>query len=82
MLSLTSALKEERYDESLVYFEELENLDVELSPSFWFYYGEALYETGDYDGAIDKLYSYIAKAGKQGEHYHRALELSTEAEEH
>ena len=58
----------------------LERLDTELSSSFYYFYGEALLKTGDPDGAITKLYSYITEVGSEGKYYMRALELVNEAE--
>jgi hypothetical protein len=80
MLTLTKYLKNKRYEESLFYFELLDRLNVELSPSFDHFWGEALLRTNQPKAAIDKLYSYINKAGAQGKYYTQALELTNEAE--
>jgi hypothetical protein len=80
MLTLTKYLKNKQYQESLLYFELLDRLDVELSPSFDHFWGEALLRTNQPKEAIDKLYSYINKAGPEGNYYTQALELTNEAE--
>lgn len=80
MVALTAHLKNERFEEALVYFDRLQRLGVKLSPSFNFFYGESLLRTGDPDGAISKLYAYISEAGSGGQYYKRALELVNEAE--
>jgi hypothetical protein len=80
MLTLTKYLKNKRYEESLFYFELLDRLNVELSPSFDHFWGEALLRTNQPKAAIDKLYSYINKAGPEGKYYTQALELTNEAE--
>lgn len=80
MLALTTHLKNERYHEAMKYFGWLERLNTKLSPSFNYFYGEALLKTGDPEGAITKLYAYITEIGSKGKFYTRALEMANEAE--
>jgi hypothetical protein len=80
MLTLTKYLKNKPFEESWFYFDILDRLDVELSPSFDHFWGEALLRTNQPKEAIDKLYSYINKAGPEGNYYTQALELTNEAE--
>ena len=78
MVALKSRLKNENYEEALIYFNFLEKLKVELPPSFTFFYGEALLKTGQSVAAMDKLYKYINIAGSKGKYYTRALALTDE----
>ncbi len=80
ILTLTKHLNLQQYEESLFYFELLERLNVELPPSFNYFWGEALLRTNQPNAAIDKLYQYINQAGSQGKYYTKALELTNEAE--
>lgn len=81
MLALTGHLKNERYPESMVYFDFLERLNTKLDPSFNYFYGEALLKTGKPEEAITKLYSYIKEVGTKGKYYKQALELANQAEQ-
>jgi hypothetical protein len=81
MLALTGHLKNERYPESMVYFDFLERLNTKLDPSFNYFYGEALLKTGKPEEAITKLYSYIKDVGTKGKYYKQALELANQAEQ-
>ena len=80
MLTLTKHLNLQQYEESLFYFDLLDRLNIELSSSFDFFWGEALLRTDQPNAAIGKLYQYINKAGSQGRYYTKALELTNEAE--
>lgn len=80
MIALTSHLKNEKYQESLQYFEWLERLDTELAPSFNYFYGEAFLKLNKPQSAIKKLYAYLEEVGAKGKYYTKALELVNEAE--
>ena len=80
MLALKKNLKRETFEEALIYFGFLERLNIELPPSFTFFYGEALLKTSKPEAAIDKLYKYIELDGQQGKYYKKALALANEAE--
>jgi predicted Zn-dependent protease len=73
MVALTAHLKNERYQESMQYFEWLQRLNTELSPSFNYFYGEALLKTGSTNAAITELYAYIKEVGSKGKFYKQAL---------
>ncbi len=77
MVALTSKLNKQNY---VPYFQQLSNLNIELSPTFNYFYGETLLKLGKPTEAIEKLYSYITTAGSSGKYYTKALELVNEAE--
>jgi tetratricopeptide (TPR) repeat protein len=80
MVALTSKLSKQNYEQALPYFKQLDNLNIELSPTFNYFYGETLLKLGKPTEAIEKLYSYITTAGSSGKYYTKALELVNEAE--
>jgi len=80
MLLLTNHLKHGQYKKSLLYFQVLDRMKVKLSPSFTYFWGEALVRTGQKEAGLKKLYTYIRQAGSQGQYYSQALSLSNEAE--
>ncbi len=73
--------RNKKYKEAVVYFEALERLNVELEPSFIFFYAKALLNADNIDRAIDKFYEYLGITGSNGEYYNNALDLIAEAEE-
>ena len=81
IVALTQKLKSQEYNESLLYFSLLEQFNAEISPSFMYFWGEALLETHQPKQALVKLYQYIERTGAQGQYYSQALELSNQAEE-
>ena len=80
MIALTGYLQNQDFEPSLLYFELLDRLEVELSPSITHFWGEALLRTGQPEAAIAKLYEYINIAGTNGTYYRDALTLINEAE--
>jgi hypothetical protein len=80
ILSLTDHLNKENFGDAIFYFELLDQLKVELSPSFEYFWGESLLRTGEPEKALEKLYSYVSNVGSAGQYYTQALQLSTEAE--
>ncbi len=80
MLQLSELLKTEQYQPALEIFPLIEALPVSTDPSLKFYYGEALYKTGEYSAAVRKLYEYILEQGRSARHYTRALEIVSQAE--
>lgn len=80
LIALTGHLQNEAFAESLIYFDLLDRLNVEVSPSITYFWGEALLRTGNPEAAIDKLYDYVASEGAEGTYYRDALLLVNEAE--
>lgn len=80
MVILTGHLKNQEFSESLFYFELLDYMNVELSPSFDFFWGEGLLRTGQPELALKKLYTYVNDNGSGANYYTKALELVAEAE--
>ena len=80
MLTLKDLLTKQEFEASLFYFELLNTMGVQLSPSVGFFWGEALVRTGRPKPALEKLYKYIETEGSKGQFYERALVLSSEAE--
>ena len=82
MRMITTHMENERYAAALPFFDKLYALDIEITDdSLTFFYAEALYRTGNLDLAIEKLYEYMTKVGKDGPHYLKAIDLSNEIEE-
>ena len=80
MVALTNHLKKQEYHEALVYFDTLDSMNVELSSSFTYFWGETLIKTGDNQEGLAKLYHYLERAGSGGKHYSSALQYINEAE--
>ena len=80
MASLTRYLKEKDHIEALKYFEVLDRLNTPLPDSITYFWGESLLSRRESKAALEKLYAYVQKAGKQGKYYTKALQLITEAE--
>jgi hypothetical protein len=80
MLTLKDLLTKQDFETALFYFELLDTMGVQLSPSVGFFWGEALVRTGRPKPALEKLYAYIKAEGSKGQFYERALVLSSEAE--
>ncbi|MFT4714057.1 MAG: hypothetical protein ACI8W1_002557 [Candidatus Azotimanducaceae bacterium] len=81
MIALTGYLQNQDFQPSLLYFELLERMNLELPDSLTHFWGEALLRTGDPQGAIEKLYEYVSAAGTSGAYYRDALTLINEAEQ-
>jgi hypothetical protein len=81
MIALTGYLKQQDFESTLFYFELLNRLDVELSPSLNHFWGEALLRTGQREASLQKLYEYIKVTGSTGTYYRDALALINEAEQ-
>lgn len=81
MITLTEHLKYERWEQALIYFNLLQRLNVPISPSSSFFWGEALMKTDNQLEGLDKLYDYVLQEGKNGEHYIAALTLISEVTE-
>lgn len=80
MVALTDLLANENYADSLLYFDVLNRIPVAQSPSFSYFWGEALLKTGQPQPALDKLYTYLEVAGRDGQYYRQALELINQAQ--
>lgn len=80
MVSLSTFLKEQRYQEALGVFAKLDGLNVDKDPSLDFFYGEALLKTGQPQAAMERLYRYIGEQGSGARHYSTALDLVNQAE--
>ena len=55
--------------------------DIELPEEFYFRYAEVLVRLGLHDEAASSATRYLTLVGREGEHYHEALELLVEAEQ-
>ncbi len=54
--------------------------DIELPEEFYFRYAEVLVRLGLHDEAASSATRYLTLVGREGEHYHEALELLDEVE--
>lgn len=82
MRMIKTHMENKKYAAALPFFDKLYALDIVImDDSLTFYYAEALYRTGKLEQAIEKLYEYMKIAGKDGEFYLKAIDLSNEIEE-
>ena len=81
ILGLSRALKAEKYPKALEFIDKLERTGGDLPLPVYFFRGEALLHTGQYDKAIRAINLYVAKTGKRGRYYRQSLEILLQTEE-
>ena len=75
MIALRDALATQDYRKALPIFERIEQLDMPLDPDFYYFYGEALHETGQQVRALEATGRYVRNQGSQARFYQEALQL-------
>lgn len=75
MSKITTAFKEERYDDALPYFNFLAKYDNDLPESFYFYQIQSLYKARHSDDAKEKAKDYLKKHGSKGKYYAEVIEI-------
>ncbi|MDO6442824.1 tetratricopeptide repeat protein [Marinobacter sp. 2_MG-2023] len=81
MIALRDALAARNYEKALPAFERLEELEVPLDPDFYYFYGEALHETGRQEEALEATGKYLREQGSQARFYEDALQLLNQIQE-
>ena len=80
-LELSNTIKSKSYSRSVDLINRIERLNgVRIPNGFWYYKGEALYNTDDFDGAKAALTTYFNQTGTSGKFYKRALGLYNKTE--
>ncbi|MCV6611208.1 MAG: tetratricopeptide repeat protein [Amphritea sp.] len=75
MLALSDALTAKDYTKAVPIFKRLESLNIPLDPDFYYFYGEALFETGQPVDALNATSQYVRGQGNQARFYQDALKL-------
>jgi len=81
MISLSRLLKEQKYAESLPYFDKMDELPVKKDPLLDYYHGEALYNTDKPQLALQMFYRYIETQGSNAPRYQDALNMIIKIEQ-
>lgn len=80
LVAFTGALKSEDFLSALFYANLLDRMGIPMDDSFYYFWGEALLELQDPDGAIEKLNFYLSRVGSSGKYYTSALQMILRAE--
>lgn len=80
MLSAVSSLEKKDFEKAKEVFSRLEELDVDLPPSYLYHFALSLKETGQLESALNKLNDYLESVGRQGDYYQDALLLYNDIE--
>lgn len=75
MEKMMTALRGERYEEALPYFDRLALLGRPLPESYYYYQADALEKSGRKVDARAKAEAYLAKYGKAGKYYAKIISL-------
>ena len=75
MLALSDALSNKQFDKAIPVFEKLQKMQMPLDPDFYYFYGEALNETGDNEKALSVVSRYIRDNGNKARFYQESLQL-------
>ncbi len=80
LIAFSDAMKESRFEDAHFFGQLLERNGVGLQDSLYYFWGEALLRMGEPDQALQKLNTYLTRAGNTGQYYSQALALMIEAE--
>ena len=75
MLALSDALSNKQFAKAIPVFKKLQAMGMPLDPDFYYFYGEALYETGNNAEALRIVSKYIRANGNQAQFYQDSLQL-------
>ena len=81
MKSAKKNMVAEKWDATVMDFEKLMKLGIELPDAFHFNYGKVLFKAGKYGDSLVYLKKYIKSAGREGKYYSDALDIVVEAKE-
>ena len=81
LLGAEMAFESKDYPKVLEYVRRLEELGGNLPSIVVYYRGESSFHTGRPGEAVRSLNRYVAEAGREGEHYRRALGLLLELDD-
>lgn len=79
MSALIKRSKDKRYDETLLYFDFLERMNIDLPHAYTYFYGEALLHSDQPQSAIIKLLIYTSSTDAMSVRHKKALRLIDKA---
>lgn len=81
ILAAEEKVAQQDFDSARRYLERVGPLKVEPRPMFHFLFGQVLLREGSLEQARTHLSDYVAKVGREGDHYDDALRLLTQIED-
>ena len=81
VLAAEEKIAQQDYDSARDYLERVGPLKAEPRPVYYYLFGQVLLRDGSLEKAQNYLADYVAKVGREGEHYDDALRLLTQIEE-
>jgi hypothetical protein len=78
MGKIVSLIKNERWSETLPYFDQIEASGEKIPESFYYYQIEALYKSKNIDTTLAKVDAYMKRYGKRGKYYAKVVEIGSE----
>lgn len=81
VLAAEEKIAQQDYDGARAYLERVSPLKVEPRPEYYYLFGQVLLREGNLEQAETHLSDYVAKVGREGEHYDYALRMLTQIEE-
>ena len=81
LVAFTNAMKIQNYPDAIFFAELLERTGTQIEDSLYYFWGEALLNTGQTNEALTKLSTYLNRAGSSGQYYTQTLQLMLQAEE-
>lgn len=81
VLAAEEKIAQQDFEGARLYLERVEPLKAEPRPVYYFLFGQVLLREGSLEKAQSHLSDYVAKVGREGEHYDDALRLLTQIEE-
>lgn len=79
-MAARQAIQDSRWDEASQHLTRLQHLKAEKPPEYHFYRGRVMLHGNQLNEARSALETYVAEAGKKGEHYDQALQFITQIE--
>jgi hypothetical protein len=80
MLATEAAVTSENWGDASEYLNRLQQMESDKPTDYLYFRGRVMLESGHYNEARSALEQYVTKAGSEGEHYTRTLELITRVE--
>ncbi|TGN39852.1 tetratricopeptide repeat protein [Marinobacter confluentis] len=80
MLATEAAVGAENWGEASEYLTRLQQMESEKPADYLYFRGRVMLESGHFNEARSAFEGYVSRAGSEGEHYTRALEMITRVE--
>lgn len=80
LVAFSNAMKEMQYTDAVFYANLLERTGMPVDDSLYYFWGDALLQLGQVDESLDKLGTYLRRAGNRGAYYTQTLSLMLQAE--